>query len=160
MRSFVLHKNWFRRLALLRCGGRKWNGRTQKRSIQAGFDFEKASEFFQSLANAGQSDPCISRFSRSDPHVPARCRDESCLGDLTLTPLERHCYDELFLALLLQSPRRLARPRTSPFHGGNTGSNPVGDAKSFQSVARISCEVRGTTTVQVPFGLIILTTLL
>ena len=26
------------------------------------------------------------------------------------------------------SPRRLARPRTSPFHGGNTGSNPVGDA--------------------------------
>src|SRR5260370_5559507 len=26
-------------------------------------------------------------------------------------------------------PRRLARPRTSPFHGGNTGSNPVGDAK-------------------------------
>src|SRR5271169_6610837 len=25
-------------------------------------------------------------------------------------------------------PRRLARPRTSPFHGGNTGSNPVGDA--------------------------------
>ena len=31
----------------------------------------------------------------------------------------------------LQSrPRRLAWPRTSPFHGGNTGSNPVGDAKS------------------------------
>ena len=29
-------------------------------------------------------------------------------------------------------PRRLAWPRTSPFHGGNTGSNPVGDAKSFQ----------------------------
>ena len=28
-------------------------------------------------------------------------------------------------------PRRLARPRTSPFHGGNTGSNPVGDA-NFQ----------------------------
>src|ERR1700720_1150348 len=25
-------------------------------------------------------------------------------------------------------PRRLAWPRTSPFHGGNTGSNPVGDA--------------------------------
>ncbi len=31
----------------------------------------------------------------------------------------------------LTSPRRLARPRTSPFHGGNTGSNPVGDAKPF-----------------------------
>jgi hypothetical protein len=27
---------------------------------------------------------------------------------------------------------------TGFFHGGNTGSNPVGDAKSFQSVARIS----------------------
>ena len=33
-------------------------------------------------------------------------------------------------------PRRLAWPRTSPFHGGNTGSNPVGDAnliKHFRS---------------------------
>ena len=29
----------------------------------------------------------------------------------------------------LNRPRRLAWPRTSPFHGGNTGSNPVGDAK-------------------------------
>ena len=28
------------------------------------------------------------------------------------------------------SPHRLARPRTSPFHGGNGGSNPPGDAKS------------------------------
>ena len=28
-------------------------------------------------------------------------------------------------------PRRLARPRTSPFHGGNTGSNPVGDANKI-----------------------------
>ncbi len=28
-----------------------------------------------------------------------------------------------------QRPRRLARPRTSPFHGGNAGSNPAGDAK-------------------------------
>src|SRR5215472_17815706 len=36
------------------------------------------------------------------------------------------------------SPRRLARPRTSPFHGGNTGSNPVGDAnkiKKFRALA-------------------------
>ena len=31
-------------------------------------------------------------------------------------------------------PRRLARPRTSPFHGGNTGSNPVGDAKLIVSI--------------------------
>jgi hypothetical protein len=32
------------------------------------------------------------------------------------------------LVAFLGRPRRLARPRTSPFHGGNTGSNPVGDA--------------------------------
>ena len=30
-----------------------------------------------------------------------------------------------------QRPRRLARPRTSPFHGGNAGSNPAGDANLF-----------------------------
>ena len=79
MRSFVLHKNWFHRLALLRCGGRKWNGRTQKRSIQAGFDFEKASEFFQSLANAGQSDPSISRFPEAVPtyHLAAETNPAS-----------------------------------------------------------------------------------
>src|SRR6267154_3457341 len=35
---------------------------------------------------------------------------------------------------LTKCPRRLAWPRTSPFHGGNTGSNPVGDAKSFQEL--------------------------
>src|SRR5271170_5018555 len=29
-------------------------------------------------------------------------------------------------------PRRLAWPRTSPFHGGNTGSNPVGDASKMK----------------------------
>ena len=33
----------------------------------------------------------------------------------------------------LTRPRRLAWPRTSPFHGGNTGSNPVGDA-NFRAV--------------------------
>ncbi len=37
----------------------------------------------------------------------------------------------LFLALKIR-PRRLARPRTPPFHGDNTGSNPVGDAKLNQ----------------------------
>ena len=30
-------------------------------------------------------------------------------------------------------PLRLARPRTPPFHGGDTGSNPVGDAKFIES---------------------------
>ena len=37
-------------------------------------------------------------------------------------------------------PRRLARPRTPPFHGDNTGSNPVGDAnkiKDLQAIHRI-----------------------
>src|SRR5947207_16800 len=41
-------------------------------------------------------------------------------------------------SFLSKRPRRLARPRTSPFHGGNTGSNPVGDAnipKHFQDQA-------------------------
>src|SRR5579862_321607 len=44
----------------------------------------------------------------------------------------------LQLSSIRESPRRLARPRTSPFHGGNTGSNPVGDAKSNQAVASSS----------------------
>jgi hypothetical protein len=33
-------------------------------------------------------------------------------------------------------PRRLAWPRTSPFHGGNTGSNPVGDANKIKNLLR------------------------
>jgi hypothetical protein len=51
-----------------------------------------------------------------------------------LTAVKCDCYDKLFAAFscLVERPRRLARPRTSPFHGGNTGSNPVGDAKSYQ----------------------------
>ena len=43
-------------------------------------------------------------------------------------------------------PRRLAWPRTSPFHGGNTGSNPVGDAKSFHQHTAI-CNFRGGDTL-------------
>ena len=34
-----------------------------------------------------------------------------------------------------QRPRRLARPRTPPFHGDNTGSNPVGDANKIKDLA-------------------------
>ena len=41
--------------------------------------------------------------------------------------LGRSDREELSVA---QRPRRLARPRTSPFHGGNGGSNPPGDAKN------------------------------
>ena len=43
-----------------------------------------------------------------------------------LDGLARQSFDRL--ARSLSGPRRLAWPRTSPFHGGNTGSNPVGDA--------------------------------
>src|SRR6185503_11555825 len=34
----------------------------------------------------------------------------------------------------LPRPRRLARPRTPPFHGDNTGSNPVGDANKTSNL--------------------------
>jgi DNA-binding CsgD family transcriptional regulator len=44
-------------------------------------------------------------------------------------------------------PRRLAWPRTSPFHGGNTGSNPVGDAKSYQHHALTAREREVMTLV-------------
>src|SRR5208283_1934949 len=33
-----------------------------------------------------------------------------------------------FLQAFPESPHRLARPRTPPFHGDNRGSNPLGDA--------------------------------
>src|SRR6266567_1180619 len=38
------------------------------------------------------------------------------------------------LTAVLLRPRRLAWPRTSPFHGGNTGSNPVGDANKIKTL--------------------------
>ena len=62
------------------------------------------------------------------------------------------CFDTVPAALLTsklsrrlpphhRGPRRLAWPRTSPFHGGNTGSNPVGDAKPYQDQAFASSKV-------------------
>ena len=50
------------------------------------------------------------------------------MSSIFLTAPEKYCYDEEFADDPASRPRRLARPRTSPFHGGNTGSNPVGDA--------------------------------
>ncbi len=44
-----------------------------------------------------------------------------------------------FFGLMRDRPRRLARPRTPPFHGDNTGSNPVGDANEFNW---LRCEQR------------------
>src|SRR4030088_37103 len=47
-----------------------------------------------------------------------------------LTDARNACYHHCVASISrLNRPRRLAWPRTSPFHGGNTGSNPVGDAK-------------------------------
>src|SRR6266699_6410543 len=40
------------------------------------------------------------------------------------------------LTAVLLRPRRLAWPRTSPFHGGNTGSNPVGDASLITKLSK------------------------
>ena len=58
--------------------------------------------------------------------------DSSCE---TRTWSRTRCWNgRIVTACLFKRPRRLARPRTSPFHGGNTGSNPVGDAKPFQDL--------------------------
>ena len=35
---------------------------------------------------------------------------------------------------LTMCPHRLAWPRTSPFQGGNAGSNPAGDANKFRGL--------------------------
>jgi hypothetical protein len=45
------------------------------------------------------------------------------------------------LATERQRPHRLVRPRTSPFHGGNGGSNPPGDATSLLSGPDIGLSV-------------------
>ncbi len=47
---------------------------------------------------------------------------EACSGDASLARLT-------WIPALFESPHRLARPRTPAFHVGNTGSNPVGDAR-------------------------------
>src|ERR1022692_319215 len=50
-----------------------------------------------------------------------------------------------FAQSLHSRPRRLAWPRTSPFHGGNAGSNPVGDANHLIYSQRLSIRVRRRT---------------
>ena len=45
-------------------------------------------------------------------------------------------------------PHRLARPRTSPFHGGNGGSNPPGDAIQTEKCEENTCICgRGAFTI-------------
>lgn len=47
-------------------------------------------------------------------------------------PFALHGHDSLNgTARQVIRPLRLARPRTPPFHGGDTGSNPVGDASLY-----------------------------
>ena len=41
------------------------------------------------------------------------------------------------LSSLSYCPHRLARPRTPPFHGGDAGSNPAGDANFLFSSCRL-----------------------
>src|SRR5579863_1124475 len=62
-----------------------------------------------------------------------------------LTVRKRRCYHRTCSGTALASPgpRRLAWPRTSPFHGGNTGSNPVGDANLINNLR--NCRLWRTT---------------
>src|ERR1700721_2875878 len=50
------------------------------------------------------------------------------------------CYQARIPAAPVPRPRRLARPRTPPFHGDNTGSNPVGDANKTKALEKNSRE--------------------
>src|SRR5262245_45943273 len=61
------------------------------------------------------------------------CPSSRQAGDITLS---RSLIIEAFRRQILR-PVRLARSRTSPFHGGNTGSNPVRDAIQTQSLTAI-----------------------
>ena len=47
-------------------------------------------------------------------------------------------------------PRRLARPRTPPFHGDNTGSNPVGDANRIINLQQIKEKARALIPTMFP----------
>src|SRR6267378_444288 len=64
-------------------------------------------------------------------------REAFCCHRLRLVPRYKagKAPRNLLNSMQSTSPRRLARPRTSPFHGGNTGSNPVGDANKINSLA-------------------------
>ena len=51
-------------------------------------------------------------------------------------------------------PHRLARPRTPPFHGGDTSSNLVGDAFLYQRLAKIRYNRLAEPTCETPHCLI------
>ena len=80
-------------------------------------------------------------------HLPYRV-------SLVLTGLQRACYDQLVERPPHSRPRRLAWPRTSPFHGGNTGSNPVGDA-SLEPTSDHPYDCQCRVVGLMPFGEVI-----
>ncbi len=65
--------------------------------------------------------------------VPRSSRGRPTKPQKVLTKLKECDTSDLTLR-----PHRLARSRTPAFHAGNTGSNPVGDAKRIQQVAAAS----------------------
>ena len=86
---------------------------------------------------------CSSHAEESRDTSPQTSRAFS-FRPLFLTPvsrvdsLEKDVSADLSAAFSSPSrPRRLARPRTPPFHGDNTGSNPVGDANKINKLDRI-----------------------
>ena len=91
----------------------------------------RKSGFFQFLSFTSVAPFAVKSFALDCQMI--RSSDAPILNaDLRLLECYYCCYHQKEVLSLQMRPRRLARPRTSPFHGGNTGSNPVGDAKLFQ----------------------------
>ena len=83
-------------------------------------------------------------------HPLCRMRKKTCSAKKILTPgISSGIYSRLSRLLWakdrfggtgvisIKRPLRLARPRTPPFHGGDTGSNPVGDANHMSGTVRL-----------------------
>ena len=98
-------------------------------------------------------------------------RAERIVSRFLSTPISFANKRAAFIPIVLSDhfnhrPRRLARPRTPPFHGGNTGSNPVGDANILKDLAMSSHSPEGSISTHPPSsahllgGFIILKTLL
>src|SRR5689334_9640805 len=81
------------------------------------------------------------RLSLKGARFDCNCTRRGSADALNLARAARFCYDRSSFcpASNDKRPRRLARPRTSPFHGGNAGSNPAGDA-SFQTLTHLDHE--------------------
>src|SRR5258705_7242514 len=86
------------------------------------------------------------RILRIRLQLQKQLREAFCCHRLRLVPRYKagKAPRNLLNSVLSTSPRRLARPRTSPFHGGNTGSNPVGDANNPKELAEIGILPEGS----------------